>query len=66
MGAIDLYYLPPVNSNAPIEESVGALADLVREGKVRHIGLFEGSASTLQQAHTAIVISSRRERARAR
>ncbi|MDQ0727255.1 aldo/keto reductase [Microbacterium sp. W4I20] len=51
MDVIDLYYLHRVDPNVPIEESVGALADLVREGKVRHIGLSEASGPTLRRAH---------------
>jgi len=48
---IDLYYLHRVDPEVPIEESVGAMADLVRAGKVRHIGLSEASASTIRRAH---------------
>lgn len=48
---IDLYYLHRWDRNVPIEESVGALADLVREGKIRSIGLSEVSAATLRRAH---------------
>lgn len=48
---IDLYYLHRLDPNVPIEETVGAMADLVREGKVRYIGLSEVSAATLQRAH---------------
>jgi aryl-alcohol dehydrogenase-like predicted oxidoreductase len=48
---IDLYYLHRWDKSIPIEESVGALADLVREGKIRAIGLSEVSAATLKQAH---------------
>ncbi len=51
MDVIDLYYLHRVDPGVPIEESVGGLADLVREGKVRHIGLSEASAPTLRRAH---------------
>lgn len=47
---IDLYYLHRVDPAVPIEESVGAMAELVREGKVRHIGLSEASAPTLRRA----------------
>jgi aryl-alcohol dehydrogenase-like predicted oxidoreductase len=49
--AIDLYYLHRWDKAVPIEESVGALADLVREGKIRAIGLSEVSAATLRRAH---------------
>jgi len=48
---IDLYYLHRVDPAVPIEESVGALSELVAEGKVRHIGLSEASAQTIRRAH---------------
>jgi aryl-alcohol dehydrogenase-like predicted oxidoreductase len=48
---IDLYYLHRWDRRVPIEESVGGLADLVREGKIRAIGLSEVSAATLRRAH---------------
>jgi aryl-alcohol dehydrogenase-like predicted oxidoreductase len=48
---IDLYYLHRWDKAVPIEDSVGALADLVREGKIRAIGLSEVSAATLRRAH---------------
>jgi len=48
---IDLYYLHRWDKRVPIEESVGALADLVKEGKIRSIGLSEVSAPTLRKAH---------------
>ncbi len=48
---IDLYYLHRRDFNVPIEDSVGALAELVAEGKIRHIGLSEVSSSTLRRAH---------------
>ncbi|MCB1024688.1 MAG: aldo/keto reductase [Acidobacteria bacterium] len=47
---IDLYYLHRVDPQTPIEETVGALAELVKEGKIRHIGLSEASADTLRRA----------------
>ena len=47
---IDLYYQHRVDPNTPIEETVGALAELVKEGKIRHIGLSEASANTLRRA----------------
>jgi aryl-alcohol dehydrogenase-like predicted oxidoreductase len=49
--AIDLYYLHRVDAQTPIEETVGAMAALVREGKVRYIGLSEPSAETVRRAH---------------
>ena len=48
---IDLYYLHRWDKQVPIEESVGALADLVRAGKIRTVGLSEVSATTLRKAH---------------
>ena len=48
---IDLYYLHRWDKRIPIEESVGALSDLVRAGKIRSIGLSEVSATTLRKAH---------------
>jgi aryl-alcohol dehydrogenase-like predicted oxidoreductase len=48
---IDLYYLHRWDKRVPIEESVGALSDLVRAGKIRSIGLSEVSAVTLRKAH---------------
>ncbi|SEE19865.1 Predicted oxidoreductase [Streptomyces sp. 2231.1] len=48
---IDLYYQHRVDPNVPIEETVGALGELVAEGKVRHIGLSEASADTIRRAH---------------
>jgi len=55
---IDLYQQHRVDPNTPIEETVGAMADLVREGKVRAIGLSEASAATLRRAHAVHPISS--------
>jgi aryl-alcohol dehydrogenase-like predicted oxidoreductase len=48
---IDLYYLHRVDPTVPIEETVGATADLVREGSVRFLGLSEASAATIRRAH---------------
>ncbi len=48
---IDLYYLHRVDPNTPIEETVGAMGQLVKEGKVRGIGLSEVNADTLRRAH---------------
>src|SRR6202522_2658600 len=47
---IDLYYQHRVDPATPIEETVGALAELVKEGKIRHIGLSEASPQTLRRA----------------
>ena len=48
---IDLYYQHRVDPNTPIEETVGALAELVAEGKIRAIGLSEAGADTIRRAH---------------
>ena len=55
---IDLYYLHRWDKQVPIEDSVGALSDLVREGKVRAIGLSEVSAATLRRAHAVHPIAA--------
>ena len=48
---IDLYYLHRIDPQTPVEDSVGAMAELVRAGKVRYLGLSEVSAATLERAH---------------
>jgi aryl-alcohol dehydrogenase-like predicted oxidoreductase len=48
---IDLYYQHRVDPTVPIEETVGAMAELVRAGKVRHLGLSEASVETIRRAH---------------
>src|SRR5437016_377612 len=48
---IDLYYLHRVDPKVPIEETVGAMAELVRDGKVRYLGLSEASPDTVRRAH---------------
>lgn len=55
---IDLYYLHRWDKQVPIEDSVGALADLVRTGKIRSIGLSEVSAATLHRAHAVHPIAA--------
>jgi aryl-alcohol dehydrogenase-like predicted oxidoreductase len=55
---IDLYYLHRWDKQVPVEDSVGALSDLVRAGKVRAIGLSEVSAATLRKAHAVHPISA--------
>jgi aryl-alcohol dehydrogenase-like predicted oxidoreductase len=55
---IDLYYLHRWDKAVPIEDSVGALGDLVREGKIRAIGLSEVSAATLRRAHAVHPIAA--------
>ena len=55
---IDLYYQHRVDPNTPIEETVGAMAELVAAGKVRHIGLSEASAATIRRAHAVHPIAA--------
>ncbi len=55
---IDLYYLHRWDKKVPIEDSVGALSDLVRQGKIQSIGLSEISASTLRKAHAVYPITA--------
>jgi len=55
---IDLYYLHRWDKKVPIEDSVGALSDLVRQGKIQSIGLSEVSASTLRKAHVVHPITA--------
>lgn len=51
INVIDLYYLHRVDKTVPIEETIGTMAELVKEGKVRYIGLSEVSAANLERAH---------------
>lgn len=55
---VDLYYLHRVDPNTPIEETVGAMADLVTQGKVRFLGLSEAAPETLRRAHATHPISA--------
>ena len=55
---IDLYYQHRVDQKTPIEETVGAMADLVKEGKVRYLGLSEAAPQTIQRAHTVHPITA--------
>ena len=55
---IDLYYQHRVDTTVPIEETVGAMAELVREGKVRYLGLSEAAPSTIRRAHRVHPISA--------
>jgi aryl-alcohol dehydrogenase-like predicted oxidoreductase len=55
---IDLYYQHRVDPTVPIEETVGAMAGLVRQGKVRYLGLSEPSVTTLRRAHAVHPISA--------
>ena len=56
--AIDLYYLHRVDPTVPIEETVGAMADLVREGKVRFLGLSEAGPENIRRAHATHAIAA--------
>src|SRR5215208_7231766 len=55
---IDLYYQHRVDKTVPIEETVGAMAELVEQGKVRHLGLSEASPDTIRRAHAVHPISA--------
>jgi aryl-alcohol dehydrogenase-like predicted oxidoreductase len=55
---IDLYYAHRIDPNVPVEEMVGAMAELVKEGKVRYLGLSEASANSLRKAHAVHPISA--------
>ncbi|WP_184675375.1 aldo/keto reductase [Saccharothrix violaceirubra] len=55
---IDLYYQHRVDRTVPIEETVGAMAELVEAGKVRHLGLSEASAATIRRAHAVHPITA--------
>ena len=55
---IDLYYQHRVDKKVPIEETVGAMAELVRKGKVRYLGLSEAGANTIRRAHATHPISA--------
>jgi len=55
---IDLYYQHRVDKTVPIEDTVGAMADLVKAGKVRYLGLSEASPKTIRRAHSVHPISA--------
>jgi aryl-alcohol dehydrogenase-like predicted oxidoreductase len=55
---VDLYYQHRVDASTPIEETVGAMAELVTAGKVRHLGLSEASAATIRRAHAVHPIAA--------
>ncbi len=55
---IDLYYAHRLNPDVPVEDTVGAMADLVRQGKVRHLGLSEVRGETLRRAHAVHPIAA--------
>ncbi|WP_326983308.1 aldo/keto reductase [Chryseobacterium sp. MYb264] len=55
---IDLYYMHRLDKNTPIEETVGAMSDLVKEGKIKYIGLSEVSSETVKRAHAVHPITA--------
>jgi aryl-alcohol dehydrogenase-like predicted oxidoreductase len=55
---VDLYYQHRVDPNVPIEETVGAMAELVQQGKVRHLGLSEAAPETIRRAHSVHPIAA--------
>lgn len=55
---IDLYYAHRIDKNVPVEEMVGAMADLVKQGKVRYLGLSEASAASIRKAHAVHPIAA--------
>jgi aryl-alcohol dehydrogenase-like predicted oxidoreductase len=55
---IDLYYVHRIDPTVPIEDTVGAMAELKRQGKVRHLGLCEAGAATIRRAHATHPISA--------
>jgi aryl-alcohol dehydrogenase-like predicted oxidoreductase len=55
---IDLYYIHRIDADVPIEETVGAMADLVQAGKVHHLGICEAGAQTIRRAHAVHPISA--------
>lgn len=55
---IDLYYQHRVDTKVPIEETVGAMADLIRAGKVRHLGMSEAAPATIRRAHAVHPITA--------
>ena len=55
---VDLYYIHRIDPKIPIEETIGAMADLVKSGKIRYVGLSEASSSTIRKAHSVHPISA--------
>ena len=53
-----MYYLHRLDPNVPIEDTIGAMADLVKEGKVKYLGLSEVTAETIKRAHNIHPISA--------
>ncbi len=55
---LDFYYQHRVDPNVPIEETVGAMAELVQQGKVRYLGLSEAAPTTIRRAHSVYPITA--------
>jgi aryl-alcohol dehydrogenase-like predicted oxidoreductase len=55
---IDLYYIHRVDSKVPIEDTIGAMSDLITQGKIRYIGISEASAATIRRAHAVHPVSA--------
>lgn len=55
---IDLYYLHRIDPNVPIEESIGAMSNLVKEGKIRYLGICEASAKSIERANSVHPIAA--------
>src|SRR2546430_15195 len=55
---IDLYYIHRIDPTVPIEDTVGAMSELVRQGKVRHLGICEAGAATIRRAHATHPLSA--------
>jgi len=55
---IDLYYIHRIDPTVPIEDTIGAMAELVRQGKVRHLGICEAGAATIRRAHAVHPIAA--------
>src|SRR5579859_3457620 len=58
INTIDLYYAHRIDPNVPVEEMVGAMADLVKEGKVRYLGLSEASPESIRRAYSVHPIAA--------
>ena len=58
VSCIDLYYLHRMDPDTPIEATIGAMADLIRQGKVRYLGLSEANAETIRRAHAVHPITA--------
>src|SRR5438874_12909272 len=55
---IDLYFIHRVDADVPIEDTIGAMAELVQAGKVRHLGICEAGAATIRRAHAVHPLSA--------